>query len=143
VARVIESFASAKLAAVLSVVYAGFNILPLWAGFAEVRDKAVQFAVIAAGAGGSSRLRVVRALFYLAAPLAYLWTLVGAGLPFAFLALAGAKFWMSSLLGLRTEQRILRGREYRPRDHAWARADAVLNIALAVAAVILIFRRWY
>jgi hypothetical protein len=133
----------AKAAAVLSVVYAGANVYPLWARFEDVRAKAVQFAVIAAGNAGSGRLRVVRALFYLAAPLVYLWTLMGAGLPVLFLAVAGAKFWISSLLGLRTEQRLLRGGEYRPRDHAWSRADALANAGLAVAAVLLVFKRWY
>jgi hypothetical protein len=133
----------AKAAAVLSVVYAGANIYPLWARFEDVREKAVQFAVIAAGNGGSGRLRVVRALFYLAAPLVYLWTLMGAGLPVLFLAVAGAKFWLSSLLGLRTEQRLLHGGTYRVRDHAWSRLDALANAALAVAAVLLVFRRWY
>ena len=132
----------AKAAAVLSVLYAGANVLPVWARFNDVREKAVQFAVIAAGAGGSGRLRFIRALFYLAAPLVYLWTLMEAGLPVVFLAVAGAKFWLSSLLGLRTEQRLLRGEEYRLRDHRWARADAVLNLALAAFAVGLILRRW-
>ena len=133
----------AKAASVLSVVYAGANVYPLWARFEDVRQKAVQFAVIAAGATGSGRLRLVRALFYLAAPLAYLWTLMGAGLPVVFLAGAGAKFWLSSLLGLRTEQRLLRGEDYRARDHAWSRADALANLALAVGAVLLVFKRWY
>lgn len=133
----------AKIAAVLSVLYAGVNVYPLWARFEDVRDKAVQFAAVAAGAAGSGRLRAVRALFYLAAPLAYLWTLMGAGLRVPFLALAGVKFWFSALLGLRTEQRLLRGGEYRARDHAWSRGDALANLCLAAAAVWLVLRRWY
>ncbi|MCD6024536.1 MAG: hypothetical protein K0Q91_1452 [Fibrobacteria bacterium] len=137
------TLAYAKIAAVLSVLYAGVNLYPLWARFEDVRNKAVQFAVVAAGAAGSGRLRAVRALFYLAAPLAYLWTLMGAGLPVPFLALAGAKFWFSALLGLHTEQRLLRGEEYRTRDHAWARGDALANVCLAVAAICLVFKRWY
>ena len=132
----------AKAAAVLSVIYAGANVLPIWARFEDVREQAIQFAVIAAGAGGTGRLRLIRALFYLAAPLVYLWTWIGAGLPVIFLAVAGAKFWLSSLLGLRTEQRLLRGEEYRVRDHAWARADAILNLTLAAFAVGLILRHW-
>jgi hypothetical protein len=139
---VIGSVEYAKAAAVLSVVYAGANVLPLWARFEDVRDKAVQFAVIAAGAGGSGRLRFIRALFYLAAPLVYLWVLMNAGLPVIFLAVAGAKFWLSSLLGLRVEQRLLRGEEYRPRDHLWSRVDAFANVALAVVAVLLVLQRW-
>ena len=133
----------AKAAAVLSVLYAGANVLPLWARFEDVREKAVQFAVIAAGAGGTGRLRFIRGLFYLAAPLAYLWCLMGAGLPVIFLALAGAKFWLSSLLGLRVEQRLLRGEEYRPRDHVWSKIDALANVLLAGVAVLLVLRRWY
>ena len=139
----IGTLAYAKISVVLSVVYAGANLYPLWARFEDVRDKALQFAVIAAGAGGSGRLRVVRGLFYLAAPLVYLWSLMSAGLPVVFLAVAGSKFWLSSMLGLRTEQRLLRGGEYRTRDHLFSRADAVANVTLAVVAVVLIFRRWY
>jgi hypothetical protein len=139
----IGSIGYAKAAAVLSVVYAGTNVIPLWARFEDVRAKALQFAVIAAGAGGSSRLRLVRALFYLGAPLVYLWALMEAGLPLIFLTAAGVKFWLSSLLGLRTEQRLLRGGEYRLRDHTWSRVDAFANLALAAAAVFLVFKRWY
>jgi hypothetical protein len=133
----------AKAAAVLSVIYAGANVMPLWARFEDVREKAVQFAVIAAGAGGSGRLRLIRGLFYLGAPLLYLWVLMNAGLPVVFLAAAGAKFWFSSLLGLRVEQRLLSGGEYRTRDHIWSRIDAFANLALAALAVVLVFRRWY
>jgi hypothetical protein len=143
VARVNGSLEYAKAAAVLSVVYAGANLFPIWARFEEVRKKAAQFALIAAGALGTGRLRLVRALFYLVAPLIYLWSMMSAGLPVAFLAVAGAKFWLSSLLGLRTEQRLLRGEEYRPRDHALSRLDALANVGLAAAAVWLIFARWY
>jgi len=139
---VIGTLDYAKAASVLSVVYAGANVYPLWARFEDVRRKAVQFAVIAAGAGGSGRLRFIRALFYLIAPLVYLWTLMESGLPVVFLAVAGAKFWVSSLLGLRTEQRLMRGEEYRMRDHVFSRLDALANVLLALGAILLVFRRW-
>jgi hypothetical protein len=138
----IASLAYAKAASVLSVLYAGANVYPLWARFRDVREKALQFAAIAGGAGGSGRLRVVRALFYLAAPLVYLWTLMNAGLPVLFLAAAGSKFWLSSFFGLRTEHRLLHGGDYRTRDHVLSRLDALANVALAVLAVWLIVRRW-
>jgi hypothetical protein len=136
------SVGCAKTAAVLSVLYAGVNAHQLLAVFADVREKARLFSEIAGGAGGPSRLRLVRALFYLAAPLAYLWSMVCAGLPGAFLIAAGAKFWLSSFVGLRTERRLLRGEEYRARDHRLARVDALLNIALAAGAVWLILAMW-
>jgi hypothetical protein len=87
-------------------------------------------------------LRLVRALFYLAAPLAYLWSLIGAGLPGFFLVAAGAKFWMSSFVGIRTEHRLLRGEDYSRGDHRLSRVDAVLNVILAAAAVWLLLRIW-
>jgi hypothetical protein len=136
------SVTCAKSAAVFSVIYAGVNAHQLFANFDHVREKARLFSEIAAGEGAPARLRIVRALFYLAAPLLYLWTMVCAGLPGVFLVAAGAKFWLSSFLGLRTEHRLLRGEEYRARDHRLARADAILNIALAAGAVWLILKAW-
>lgn len=136
------SLACAKAAAVLSVVYAGVNVYQLTARLESVREKARLFAAVAGGEGASGRLRFVRALFYLAAPLFYLWALVCADLPGLLLIAAGLKFWMSSFLGIRTEQRLLRGMDYEARDHAFARLDAALNIALAAAAVWWILRVW-
>jgi len=134
------SLAWAQTAAVLSVIYAGANVYQLWARFAETRDKAAEFASVAAGGGGP--LRFTRAVFYLGAPLLYLWSLLAAGLPAAFLLAAGLKFWVSSFLGLRTEHRLIRGEEYRSADHRSARIDAFANIVLAVVAVALLLRRW-
>jgi hypothetical protein len=136
------SVSCAKSAAVFSVIYVGVNAHQLFANFDRVREKARLFAEIAAGEGTPARLRIVRALFYLAAPLLYLWTMVCAGLPGAFLVAAGAKFWLSSFLGMRTEHRLLRGGEYGSGDHRLARADAVLNITLGVGAIWLILRVW-
>ena len=136
------SLFQAKLAAVLSVVYAGLNVYQCTSGYEAVKEKARLFSEVAAGEGGSWRLRLVRALFYLAAPLIYLGTMVGAGLPGVFLVVAGAKFWMSSFVGIRTEHRLLRGEEYSRKDHTLSRIDAVLNVALAVGAVWLVLRVW-
>jgi hypothetical protein len=133
----------AKSAAVLSVVYAGANAFQFLSCYEEAREKSRIFSEWVAEAGGAiARLRVVRAFFYLIAPLCYLWALRGAGIPGAFLLATGAKFGVSSLLGIGTEKRLLRGEEYRPRDHVVARVDATLNIFLAVAAVWLILRAW-
>src|SRR5690606_41380075 len=110
---------------------------------AEADRATARLSAERAGAeGGTWRLRLVRALFYLAAPLAYLWTMIGAGLPGPFLVVAGGKFWASSFAGLRTEHRLLRGEEYTPRDHALSRFDALLNIALAFAAIWLVLSVW-
>jgi len=136
------SLLNAKFAAVIAVVYAGMNLHQLLSNYEHVREKARLFSEIAAGAGGSIRLRVVRALFYLAAPLLWLMTMIGAGLPGLFLVAAGAKFWMSSFAGIRTEHRLLRGQEYTRGDHLLSRIDASLNIALAATAVWLILLRW-
>jgi hypothetical protein len=136
------SLLSAKFAAVFGVVYAGMNVHQLLSNYEHVREKARLFSEIAAGAGGTMRLRFVRALFYLAAPLLWLWTMIGAGLPGTFLVAAGAKFWMSSFAGIRTEHRLLRGQEYSKGDHLLSRVDAALNIVLAVGAVWLIVRIW-
>ncbi len=136
------SLFQAKLMAVFSVIYAGINVYQFTSAYDAVREKAHLFAEIAGETGVSWRLRFVRALFYLAAPLAYLWTMIGAGLPGPFLVAAGAKFWMSSFTGLRTEHRLLRGEEYTPRDHAVARFDALLNITLACAAIWLVLNLW-
>jgi hypothetical protein len=86
---------------------------------------------------------VVRALFYLGAPLAYLAALLASGLPAAFLAVAGVKFWVSAIFGLATEQRLLRGEEYRVRDHRFSRIDALLNLALAGTAVFFLLTGAY
>jgi hypothetical protein len=136
------SIGCAKTAAVFSVIYAGVNLYQILARFEAVRDKAKLFAEIAAAEGGAARLRIVRALFYLAAPLLYLWTLNCAGLPGAFLIAAGLKFWASSFVGVRTEHRLLRGVEYSVGDHRLARLDAAANIALAIVAVWLILAVW-
>lgn len=137
------SLFQAKLAAVLSVVYAGMNVYQLTSGYEAVREKARMFSEIAAGEAASSwRLRLVRGLFYLAAPLAYLLTMIGAGVPGALLIAAGAKFWMSSFVGIRTEHRLLRGEDYTPGDHRLSRIDAALNIALAGAVVWQVLEAW-
>jgi hypothetical protein len=133
----------AKSAAVLSVIYGGANAHQFLSCYADVREKSRVFAEMVAEAGGSiARLRVVRTILYLVAPLCYLWALRGAGVPGFFLAATGAKFGVSSLLGIGTEKRILRGAEYRPLDHRLARLDAILNITLAALAVWLILRAW-
>lgn len=136
------SLAWAKTAAVLSVVYAGINVYQMLADYDAVREKARMFAEIAAEEGAAARLRIVRGLFYVAAPLAYLWTLLSAGLPVPFLVLAGAKFWVSAFLGVRAEARLLRGHDYEPGDHRSARLDAIANIGLAGLAVWLILQAW-
>jgi hypothetical protein len=133
----------AKAAAVLSVVYAGANAFQFLSCYEDVREKSRIFSEWVAEAGGAvARLRVVRAFFYVVAPLCYLWALRGAGIPGAFLFVTGAKFGVSSLLGIGTEKRLLRGGDYRPLDHGLARADAAINIALAAVAVWLILRAW-
>jgi len=136
------SLFQAKLAAVLSVVYAGMNAYQLTSGYEAVREKARLFSEIAAGEGASWRLRLVRALFYLAAPLLYLLTMIGAGLPGILLIAAGVKFWMSSFVGIRTEHRLLRGEDYTPGDHRLSRVDAALNLALAAAVVWQVLEVW-
>ena len=136
------SLGCAKTAAVFSVVYAGINVYQILANYEAVREKARLFSEIAAEPGAASRLRIVRGLFYVAAPLAYLWTLLCAGLPALFLAVAGLKFWISAFLGVRAEARLLRGIEYAPSDHRSAKLDAFANLALAVAAVWAILRVW-
>ncbi len=134
---------AAKVAAVLSVIYAGANAYQLFSRYDEVREKSRVFADLVEAAGGAGfRLRAVRALFYLLAPLCYLWALLWAGVPVAFLLVAGAKLGVSSFLGIGTEKKLLRGGEYTARDHGVARLDAALNIALAAAAVWLILRAW-
>jgi hypothetical protein len=133
----------AKSAAVLSVIYGGANAHQFLSCYADVRAKSRVFAEMVAEAGGSvARLRAVRAVLYLVAPLCYLWALRGAGIPGAFLAVTGAKFGVSSLLGIGTEKRILRGGDYRLLDHRLARIDAVLNLTLAALAVWLILKAW-
>jgi hypothetical protein len=136
------SLFQAKLMAVFSVVYAGVNFYQLTANYDAVKEKARLFSEIAAGDGGSWRLRFVRALFYLITPLVYLYTMIGAGLPGLFLVTAGAKFWMSSFIGIRTEHRLIRGEEYALKDHRLARVDAVLNMTLAGVAIWLVLRVW-
>lgn len=136
------SLACAKTAAVFSVIYAGANAYQLLVRYASAREKARLFSEIAGGGGGTLSLRLVRGLFYLAAPIAYLWALICAGLPVVFLIAAGVKFWVSSLLGVRMEGRLLRGKEYRERDHLASRLDALANLAVAIAAVWLILARW-
>jgi hypothetical protein len=133
----------AKLAAVLSVIYGGANAYQFMSRHAEVREKCRVFAAMVAEAGGAGgRLRLIRCLFYVITPLCYLGALRGAGIPGIFLITTAAKFGVSSLLGIGTEKRLLRGGDYRPLDHVIARTDAMLNITVAAAAVWLILRRW-
>jgi hypothetical protein len=136
------SLFQAKLAAVLSVVYAGMNVYQFTSEYEAVREKARMFSEIAAGQSSSWRLRLVRALFYLAAPLIYLMTMIGAGLPGALLIAAGIKFWASSFVGIRTEHRLLRGEDYTLGDHRLSRIDAAFNIALAGAVVWQVLETW-
>jgi len=126
----------AKAAAVLSVVYAGMNIFQVLSGLEDVRRRAAQFRAVAGDPEQAGRLVFIRALFYLGLPLLYLGTLLGAGIPEIVLFAAGGKLWLSTILGLAVERRLLRGGEYRPRDHLLSRLDACLNL-LMTAAVIL------
>lgn len=136
------SLFQAKLTAVFSVVYVGMNVYQLLGDYEGVREKARLFSEIASGEGSSWRLRLVRALFYLAAPLVYLLVMIGAGVPGMLLVAAGVKFWMSSFVGIRTEHRLLRGADYSPGDHRLARVDGTLNIALGVAVIWMVLRVW-
>ncbi len=133
----------AKLAAVLSVFYSGMNVYQLIAKLEDVRARARQFQAVAGNEANVARLRLVRAFFYLGAPLLYLGALLGAGLPPLFLLTAATKFWVSALLGLATERRLLRGGEYRPRDHLLSRLDAGINLFLAAGALRLLLRLRY
>ena len=135
--------ACAKLAAVLSVFFGGMNLHQVFAKIEKVRMRVKQFQAVAGDPENSARLRLVRAFFYLGAPLGYLGALLGAGLPTVFLSAAAAKLWLSALLGLSTERRLLRGGDYRPRDHFLSRLDAGLNLALAAGAVRLLLRLRY
>ncbi len=133
----------AKVAAVLSVIYAGANAYQFLSSHDDVREKSRVFAELVAETGGAgTRLNLTRAFFYLVAPLCYLFALRGAGLSGAFLLAAGAKFALSSALGVGTEQKLLRGGEYSTRDHLLTRLDAALNMLLAAGAVWLILRTW-
>lgn len=136
------SIGCAKTAAVFSVVFAGINVYQLLANFGDVREKARLFAEVIAETGGTGRLRLMRVLLYVVAPLIYLWTLLCAGLPVVFLIVAAIKFWVSSFLGTWTERRLLAGGEYRASDHARARADAAANIVLAGSAIWLVLAVW-
>ena len=135
--------ACAKLAAVLSVFFGGMNLHQLFARLENVRTRVGQFQAVAGDPANAARLRLVRMFFYLGAPLGYLGALLGAGLPAAFLMTAASKLWLSALLGLSTERRLLRGGDYRSRDHFLSRLDAVFNLVLAAAAVRLLLRLRY
>jgi hypothetical protein len=136
------SLGCAKTAAVFSVIYAGTNVYQLLVRYESAREKARMFSEIAGGGQSPASLRIIRALFYLAAPIAYLWALICAEVPGTFLVAAGLKFWVSSLLGMRTEGRLLRGAEYLERDHWITRIDSAVNIAVAACAVWLILQNW-
>lgn len=136
------SLACAETAAVFSVIYAGANVYQLLVRYESAREKARQFSEIAGGGRSPASLRVMRALFYLGAPIAYLWAMICAGLPGPFLIAAGAKFWVSSFVGMRTEGRLLRGAEYAERDHAVSRFDAIANLAVAATAVWFVLKIW-
>jgi len=133
----------AKASAVLSVVYAGVNVMQLWSGYPEVKIRAEQFAQVAADPVHAARLRTMRFLFYVALPLLFLGTFLGAELPVVFLLAAFLKFWTSAFLGLATERRLLQGQEYRARDHRLSRFDALLNISMAVGTILLLLGTRY
>jgi hypothetical protein len=136
------SLGCAKTAAVFSVIFAGINLYQMTAGYHGVREKAAAFSEIAREVGAASRIIFMRMLLYVIAPLIYLWTMLCAGLPLAFLIVAGVKFWISSFLGIWTERRLIAGMEYAPADHIRARADASANIVLAASAIWLILTLW-
>ncbi len=133
----------AKVAAVLSVVYGGTNLYQLFAKLADVQTRARQFTEVAGAPEHAARLRAVRLFFYLGAPLGYLSTLYGAQLRTDFLIAIAVKFWVSALLGLGMERRLLQGKEYSGAQHWLARADAALNLLFTVAAIALLLRRRY
>lgn len=133
----------AKAAAVTSVFYFGVNVYQLLAKLDDVRARARQFAAVAGDGANAARLRAVRMFFYFGAPMAYLGMLLGAAMPTAFLIAAASKFWVSALLGLGIEQRILRGVEYSGWNHRLSRLDAILNLALAGGVIWLVLRHRY
>ena len=133
----------AKLGAVMCVFYAGANIFQLWARFEEVRQRAQQFATIAGDPANAARLVWIRSLFYFGIPVAFIVIFFGAGLPAGFLLASGCKFSMSAGLGLRAERRVLAGNDYRSLDHRLSRLDALLNLMVAAAAVLLLLERKY
>ena len=128
----------AKAAAVLSVVYAGMNIFQVLSGLEDVRRRAAQFRAVATDPEQAGRLLFIRALFYLGLPLLYLGTLLGAGIPDIVLFVVGSKLWLSTILGLAVERRLLRGGEYRPRDHLLSRLDACFNLLMTAMVVLLL-----
>ena len=139
----LPSLACAKAAAVFSVVYAGVNIFQLTAQIEDVRGRAQQFATIAGDHAHTVRLWSIRVFFYLGVPLAFLGMLECAGLAPLYLFSAAAKFLLSAVFGFITEQRLIRGGEYRVWDHHLSRFDAILNLLVAAGAIGLILRLWY
>ncbi len=136
------SLGCAKTAAVFSVIFAGINVYQMTAGYHGVREKAAAFSEIVRETGAYGRVAFMRMLLYVVAPLIYLWTLLCAGLPLAFLIAAAVKFWLSSFLGIWTERKLIAGMDYAPADHVRARADAAANLVLGAAAIWLILSLW-
>lgn len=124
-----------KIAAILTVLYAGINIHQLTSSYGYLQTKAEEFRSAITEAGGFPRLARLNLLFYIVLPFSYLTLLRCSSLHFRILAIIALKFMLTASLDLWIEKTILTGKNYSSTQHNLSRLDNLLNITSATAII--------
>lgn len=133
-----------KISALITVLYAGLNIHQLTSSYNYMLEKANEFRMAIAEAGGDRRLVRLNLFVYVAIPVGYLALLRFSTFEGKFLTLLGLKFAITAGLDLWVESTLLSDREYSRIQHYCSRVDNLLNLAAAASiAHFLIFGKTF
>ena len=127
-----------KLAAVLTVIYAGINLHQLTLSHAYLLDKIGELRKVMSESDMAPRLIRLNLVFYVAAPIAYLTLLRFSHVEHWVLALLAIKFSITATMDIRTERKIMAGEEYTHFQHRLSRIDNVFNLSAAAFIIYLL-----
>ncbi|MDQ3000244.1 MAG: hypothetical protein M3Y08_03110 [Fibrobacterota bacterium] len=127
-----------KLAAVLTVIYAGINLHQLTLSYGHLLAKIAELRTIMAESEMTPRLIRLNLVFYVVAPIAYLTLLRVSHVEHWVLVLLALKFSITATLDIRVERKIMAGEDYTPLQHRFSRIDNVFNLSAAAFIIYLL-----
>jgi hypothetical protein len=136
----LDQLVFAKLAIVITVIYAGMNLHQLTSSHAYLVEKIEEFRLALAEMEAAPRLMRLNLVFYVALPMVFLAVLHAASVAEGILAALAIKFAVTAGLDIRSERRILAGLGYTPMQHGVSRLDNAVNLAAAAATAYLLLR---
>ncbi len=127
-----------KICMVFTVGFAGLNIHQLMASYDYVKEKVKEFKSIVQEESDTFRVNSVSILFYFIIPSLYLFILLKANFFITGLIFLASKFFLSAILGIWTQKRILSGNNYSKTVHMISKCDNLLNIIISSVVIYLL-----